>query len=44
MLLGKVTLENEMLKRARNLDTKGKKDSSSIVTSKDWEQSQGGAG
>ncbi len=42
-LLGKVTLENEMLKRARDLNTKGKKDSSPIVTSKDWEQSQGGA-
>jgi transposase len=42
-LLGKVTLENEMLKRARDLNTKKKKDSSSIVTSKDWEESQGGA-
>ena len=42
-LLGKVTLENEMLKRARDLDTKEKKDSSSIATSRDWEQSQGGA-
>lgn len=42
-LLGKVTLENEMLKRARDLGTKEKKDISSIVTSKDWEQSQGGA-
>ena len=43
-LLGKVTLENEMLKRARDLGTKEKKDISSIVTSKDWEQSQGGVG
>ena len=42
-LLGKVTLENEMLKRARDLNTKEKKDSSSPVTSKDWEESQGGA-
>ena len=42
-LLGKVTLENEMLKRARDLDTKEKKDSSSIVTSRDWDRSKGGA-
>jgi len=42
-LLGKITLENEMLKRARDLNTKEKKDSSSIVTSRDWDQSQGGA-
>ena len=42
-LLGKVTLENEMLKRARDLDSKEKKDISSIVTSKDWDRSQGGA-
>jgi len=42
-LLGKITLENEMLKRARDLGTKEKKDGSSIVTSRDWEQSQGGA-
>ena len=42
-LLGKVTLENEMLKRARDLNTKEKKDSSSIVTSRDWDRSQGGA-
>jgi hypothetical protein len=31
-----------MLKRARDLDNKEKKDNSSIVTSRDWEQSQGG--
>ena len=42
-LLGKLTLENEMLKRARDLNTKEKKEDLSIVTSKDWEQSQGGA-
>ena len=42
-LLGKLTLENEMLKRVRDLDTKEKKDSSSIVTSRDWDQSQGDA-
>jgi transposase len=42
-LLGKITLENEMLKRARDLGTKEKKDDSSIVTSRDWEQSKGGA-
>ena len=42
-LLGKVTLENEMLKRARDLDSKEKKDISSIVTSRDWDRSQGGA-
>ncbi|MFC2159435.1 transposase [Actinomycetota bacterium] len=41
-LLGKVTLENEMLKRARDLGTKEKKDISSIVTSKDWNRSKGG--
>ena len=43
-LLGKVTLENEMLKRARDLNTKEKKDDLSIVTSRDWDQSKGGAG
>ena len=42
-LLGKLTLENEMLKRARDLNTKEKKDDLSIVTSKDWKQSKGGA-
>jgi len=41
-LLGKITLENEMLKKIRDLNTKGKKDDLSIVTSRDWEQSQGG--
>ena len=39
-LLGKLTLENEMLKRARDLNTKEKKEDLSIVTSRDWEQSQ----
>lgn len=39
-LLGKLTLENEMLKRACDLNTKGKKDDLSIVTPRDWEQSQ----
>ncbi|MDP2959953.1 MAG: transposase [candidate division Zixibacteria bacterium] len=43
-LLGKMTLENEMLKRARDLNTKEKKEDLSIITSKDWEQSKGGAG
>jgi len=43
-LLGKVTLENEMLKRARDLGTKEKKDDLYIVTSRDWDQSKGGAG
>ena len=42
-LLGKLTLENEMLKRARDLNTKEKKEDLSIVTSKDWDQSQRGA-
>ncbi len=42
-LLGKITLENEMLKKIRDLGTKEKKDNLSIVTSKDWEQSKGGA-
>src|SRR3972149_3726616 len=42
-LVGRLTLENEMLKKIRDLDTKEKKDSSSIVTSKDWEQRKGGA-
>lgn len=42
-LLGKLTLENEMLKRARDLNTKEKKESLSIVTSRDWEQRAGGA-
>jgi len=42
-LLGRLTLENEMLKKIRDLDTKEKKDDSSIVTSRDWDRSQGGA-
>ena len=42
-LLGRLTLENEMLKKIRDLDTKEKKESSSIVTSRDWDRSQGGA-
>lgn len=42
-LVGRLTLENEMLKKIRDLDTKEKKDSLSIVTSRDWEQRKGGA-
>jgi len=42
-LVGRLTLENEMLKKIRDLDTKEKKDELSIVTSKDWDQSRGGA-
>jgi transposase-like protein len=42
-LVGRLTLENEILKKIRDLDTKEKKDNSSIVTSRDWEQSKGGA-
>jgi putative transposase len=42
-LVGRLTLENEMLERARDLNTKEKKESSSIVTSQDWEQRKGGA-
>lgn len=42
-LVGKLTLENEILKKIRDLDTKEKKDSLSIVTSKDWDQLKGGA-
>ncbi|MCL5071073.1 MAG: transposase [Actinobacteria bacterium] len=42
-LVGRLTLENEILKKTRDLDTKGKKDDLSIVTSRDWEQSKGGA-
>ena len=43
-LVGKLTLENEILKKIRDLDTKEKKEPSSIVTSRDWDQSKGGAG
>jgi len=42
-LVGRLTLENEMLKKIRDLDTREKKDDLSIVTSRDWEQSKGGA-
>ena len=42
-LVGRLTLENEMLKKIRDLNTKEKKDELSIVTSRDWEQSKGGA-
>ncbi len=41
-LVGRLTLENEILKKARDLNTKEKKDDLSIVTSRDWEQSKGG--
>ena len=34
---------NEVLKKIRDLDTKEKKESSSLVTSKDWDRSKGGA-
>jgi len=42
-LVGRLTLENEILKKIRDLDTREKKDSSSIVTSRDWDQLKGGA-
>lgn len=42
-LLGKLTLENEMLKRARDLNTKEKKEDLSIITSRNWKRSRGGA-
>ena len=42
-LVGRLTLENEILKKIRDLDTKEKKDTLSIVTSKDWDQLKGGA-
>jgi len=42
-LVGKLTLENEMLKKLRDLDSKEKKESLSVVTSKDWDQLKGGA-
>jgi transposase len=42
-LVGRLTLENEILKKTRDLDTKEKKDDLSIVTSRDWDQSKGGA-
>ena len=41
-LVGKLTLENEVLKKLRDLDTKEKKESSFIVSSKDWDRSKGG--
>ena len=42
-LVGRLTLENEILKKIRDLDTKEKKESSSIVTSRDWDRLKGGA-
>ena len=42
-LVGRLTLENEMLKKPRDLDTMEKKESSSMVTSRDWDRSKGGA-
>jgi len=42
-LLGKITLENEVLKKISDLSTKGKKDRLSIVTSRDWDRSGEGA-
>jgi len=42
-LVGRLTLENEMLKKFRDLDTKEKKESLSPVTSRDWEQRKRGA-
>jgi len=41
-LVGRLTLENEMLKKIRDLDTSQKKESSSIVTSRNWDQREGG--
>ena len=41
-LVGRLTMENEILKKIRDLDTREKKDSSSIVTSRDWDRSKGG--
>jgi transposase len=37
-LVGRLTLENEMLKKIRDFDTKEKKEYLSPVTSRDWEQ------
>lgn len=42
-LVGKFTLENEMLKRIRDLIPRKKKEDLSIETSRDWEQSKRGA-
>jgi len=42
-LVGRLTLENEILKKIRDLDTKEKKESLSIVTSRDWAQRERGA-
>lgn len=42
-LVGRLTLENEILKKIRNFGTKGKKEFLSIVTSKDWDWSKRGA-
>ncbi len=42
-LVGRLTLENEILKKIRDLDTREKKEGSSIVTSRDWDQLKGGA-
>jgi hypothetical protein len=41
-LVGRLTLENEILKKTRDLDTREKKDDLSPVTSKDWDQREGG--
>ena len=42
-LVGELTMENRLLKKARDLNTKEKKEDTFIITSKTWGQLRGGA-
>jgi len=42
-LVGQLTMENRMLIKARDLSTKEKKEDLSIITSRNWKRSRGGA-
>lgn len=41
--IGQLTMENRILIKARDIATKEKKEDMSILTSKNWKQSKGGA-
>lgn len=43
-LVGELTMENRLLKRARNINNKGKKEDLSIITSRTLKQLREGAG
>ncbi|GAG59870.1 unnamed protein product [marine sediment metagenome] len=42
-VVGELTMENRLLKKARDLNTMEKKEDTSIITSRNWKQPGGGA-